>query len=99
MISLSRLLRFCSSSLSIFIDILVCRASNGDSTSWIGFSHFLLLQFGLSLHFVISSVLFIEGLPIIGNFPLFCRRFLQSGEISSDSVSSSILLNQAVLLF
>src|SRR6202522_3177226 len=97
MISMSRLLWFCSSSSSIFIDISVFEASDGDSTSWIGFSHLRLLQFGSSLCFVICSVLLVEGLPVIGNFPLFSRRFLQSGEISSDSVLVSISLNRIVL--
>src|ERR1700678_2049853 len=97
MISLSRLLWLCSSSCSSFIDISVFGAGDGDSTSWIGFSHFRLLQFDSSLCFVIRSVLLVEGLPIIGNFPLFCCRCLQSGEISSGSVLVSILLNRIVL--
>ena len=99
MISLSQLLWSCLSLLSIFIDVSVCEASDGDSTSWIGFSHFLLLQFGLSLCFVILSVLCFERLSVVRDFPLFCRSFLQSGEIGSDSVSSSISLNQVVLSF
>src|ERR1700678_4493641 len=99
MISLSRLLWFCSSWCSSFIDLSVFGVNNGDSTSWIGFSHFRLLQFDSSLYFVIRSVLLVEGLPVIGNFPLFCRRFLQSGEICSDSVSSSISLNRVVRWF
>src|SRR5271168_4441196 len=99
MISLSQFLWSCSSLLSIFIDVSVCEASDGNSTSWIVFSHFRLLQFGLSLCFVISSVLLVEGLPIIGNFSLFCLRFLQSGEIGSNSVSSLILLNRVILSF
>src|ERR1700678_3604848 len=97
MISLSRLLWLCSSSCSSFIDISVLEVSDGDSTSLIGFSHLWLLQFGSSLCFVICSVLRFEGLPIIGNFPLFCRRCLQSGEIGSGLVLVSILLNRVVL--
>src|ERR1700678_2656750 len=99
MISLSRLLWLCSSSCSSFIDISVFGAGDGDSTSWIGFSHFRLLQFGSSLCFVICSVLLVEGFPVIGNFPLFRRRCLQSGEVGSVSVSSSISLNRVVLSF
>src|SRR5271168_339087 len=99
-ISLSQLLWFCSSSvLSIFIDISVFEVSDGDSTSWIGFSHLRLLQFGLSLCFVIRSVLLAKGLPIIGNFPLFCRHFLQLGGIGSVSVLVSISLNRVVRSF
>src|ERR1700678_1786561 len=97
MISLSRLLWFCSSLSSSFPDISVFEVSNGDSTSLVGFSHLRLLQFGSSLCFVIRSVLRFEGLPIMGNFPLFCRCCLQSGEISSGSVLVSILLNRIVL--
>src|ERR1700678_2168365 len=97
MISLSRLLWFCSSSLSSFIDISVFGAGDGDSTSWIGFSYFRLLQFGSSLCFVICSILCVEGLPMTGDFPLFCLCCLQSGEIGS--VSVSISLNRVVLSF
>src|ERR1700678_2967272 len=97
MISMSRLLWFCSSSFSSFIDISVFGAGDGDSTSGIGLSHFRLLQFGSSLCFVIWSVLLAKGFPVIGVFPLFCRRFLQSGEIGSVSVLVSISLNQVVL--
>src|ERR1700678_1326799 len=86
MISLRQLLWLCSSSCSSFIDISVFGAKDGDSSSWIGFSHFRLLQFDSSLCSVIRSVLRVEGLPIIGNFPLFSRRCLQSGEIGSISV-------------
>src|ERR1700678_2216865 len=99
MISLSRLLWFCSSLSSSFSDISVLGENDGDSTSWIGFSHFRLLQFDSSLYFVIRSVLLVEGLPIIGNFPLFSRRCLQSGEVGSVSVSSLISLNRVVLSF
>src|SRR5271168_3671193 len=97
MISLSRLLWFCSSSSSSFSDISVLGENDGDSTSWIGFSHFRLLQFDSSLCFVICSVLLVEGLSVIGNFPLFCRHCLQSGEVGS--VSVSISLNWVVLSF
>src|ERR1700678_1806849 len=97
MISLSRLLWSCLSLFSGFIDISVFEVSDGDSTSWIGFSHLRLLQFGSSLCFVICSVLCVEGLPVIGNFPLFSRRCLQSGEIGSVSVLVSISLNRVVL--
>src|ERR1700678_2205140 len=97
MISLSRLLWLCSSSFSSFIDISVLEVSDGDSTSLIGFSHFRLLQFGSSLCFAICSVLRFEGLPIIGDFPLFCRCCLQSGDIGSVSVLVSISLNRVVL--
>src|ERR1700678_3624939 len=97
MISMSRLLWFCSSSSSIFIDIWVFEASDGDSTSWIGFSHLRLLQFGSSLCFVIRSVPRLEGLPIIGIFPSLCCRCPHSGEVGS--VSSSISLNRVVLSF
>src|ERR1700678_2241442 len=97
MISLSRLLCFCSSLSSSFSDISVLGENDGDSTSWIGFSHFRLLQFDSSLCFVICSVLLVEGLSVIENFPLFCRRCLQSGEVGSLSVSIS--LNQVVLSF
>src|ERR1700678_205246 len=97
MISMSRLLWFCSSLFSSFIDISVFEVSDGDSTSLIGFSHLRLLQFDSLLCFVIRSVLLVEGLPIIGNFPLFCRRCLQSGEVGSDSVSSLISLNRVIL--
>src|ERR1700678_1919824 len=72
--------------------------TNGDSSSWIGFSHFRFLQFDSSLCFVIRSVL-LEGLPIIGNFPLFCRHCLQSGEIGSISVLVLISLNWVVCSF
>src|ERR1700678_4221445 len=99
MISLRQLLWLCSSSCSSFIDISVFGADGGHSTSWIGFSHFRLLQFDSSLCFVIRSVLLVEELPIIGNFPLFCRRCLQSGEIGSGSVLVSISLNRMVRLF
>src|ERR1700678_4427502 len=91
------LIWFCSLLSSSFPDISVFEVSDGDSTSLIGFSHFQLLQFDSSLCFVICSVLLVEGLPIIGNFPLFCRRCLQSAEISSGSVLVSISLNQIVL--
>src|ERR1700678_4254844 len=97
MISMSRLLWFCSSSCSSFIDISVFGAGDGDSTSGIGLSHFRLLQFGSSLCFVICSVLLAEGLPIIGNFSLFCCCCLQSGEIGS--VSVLISLNRVVFSF
>src|SRR5271168_2629926 len=97
MISLSQLLWFCSSLSSSFSDISVFEVSDGDSTSLIGFSHLRLLQFDSSLCLVICSVLLVEGLPIIGNFPLFCRRFLQSGEISS--VLVLISLNRVVRSF
>src|ERR1700678_2194085 len=97
MISLSRLLWFCLSLSSSFIDISVFEASDGDSSSRIGFSHLRLLQFGSSLCFVIRSVLLVKGLPIIGDFPLFCRRCPQSGEIGS--VSVSISLNRMVFSF
>src|ERR1700678_1897955 len=97
MISLSRLLWLCSSSCSSFIDISVFEASDGDSSSRIGFSHLRLLQFGSSLCFVICSVLCVEGLPVIGDFPSFSRRCLQSGEIGSVSVLVSISLNRVVL--
>src|SRR5271155_4281861 len=97
MISLSRLLWLCSSSCSSFIDISVFGVNDGDSTSWIGFSHFRLLQFDSSLCFVICLVLLVKGLSVIGNFPLFCRRCLQSGEIGSGSVLVSISLNRVVL--
>src|SRR5271168_1840247 len=99
MISLSRLLWFCSSSFSSFIDISVFGVSDEDSTSLIGFSHLRLLQFNSSLCFVIRLVLLVEGLPIIGNFPLFCCRCLQSGEIGSGLVLVSISLNQMVRSF
>src|SRR5271168_3146456 len=99
MISLSRLLWFCLSLSSSFIDISVFEASDGDSSSRIGFSHLRLLQFGSSLCFVIRSVLLVEGLPIIGDFPLFCHRCLQSGEVGPVSVLVSILLNWVVLSF
>src|SRR6202522_4419565 len=99
MISMSRLLWFCSSSCSSFIDISVFGAGDGDSTSGIGLSHFRLLQFGSSLCFVIRSVLLAEGLPVIGDFPLSCRCFLQSGEICSVSVLVLILSNQMVRSF
>src|ERR1700678_753952 len=98
MISLSRLLWLCSSSCTSFIDISVFEASDEDSSSGIGFSHLRLLQFDSSLCFVICSVLLVEGLPIIGNFPFFCRRCLQSGEIGSGSVLVSISLNRMVRL-
>src|ERR1700678_2942369 len=97
MISLSRLFWLCSSLCSSFPDISVFGVNDGDSTSWIGFSHFRLLQFGSSLCFVICSVLRVEGLPVIGDFPLFSRRCLQSGEIGSVSVRFSISLNRVVL--
>src|ERR1700678_1300000 len=97
MISMSRLLWFCSSLFSSFIDISVFEVSDGDSTSLIGFSHLRLLQFNSSLCFVICSVLLVEGLPIRGDFPLFCRRCLQSGETGSVSVLVSISLNRVVL--
>src|SRR5271155_1829193 len=99
MISLSRLLWFCSSLSSSFIDISVFEVSDGDSTSLIGFSHLRLLQFGSSLCFVICSVLLVEGFPVIGNFPLFCCRCLQSGEIGSILVLVSISLNWVVRSF
>src|SRR5271168_4790295 len=99
MISLSRLLWLCSSSCSSFIDISVFGAGDGDSTSGIGLSHCRLLQFGSSLCLVLRSVLLVEGLPIIGNFPLFCRRCLQSGEIGSCSFLVSISLNRLVRSF
>src|ERR1700678_3800606 len=99
MISLSRLLWLCSSSCSSFIDISVFEASDGDSSSGIGFSHLRLLQFGLSLCFMVRSVLLVEVLPIIENFPLFCRRCLQSGEFGSGSVLVSISLNRMVCSF
>src|ERR1700678_2177561 len=97
MISLSRLLCFCSSLSSSFIDISVFEVSDGDSSSRIGFSHLRFLQFGSSLCFVIRSVLLVEGLPIVGNFPFFCRRCLQSGEVGSVSVLVLISLNRIVL--
>src|ERR1700678_4797844 len=97
MISLSRLLWLCSLLSSSFSDISGFEASDGDATSLVGFSHLRLLQFGSSLCFVICSVLLVEGLPITGNFPLFCRRCLQSGEIGSGSVLVSISLNRVVL--
>src|ERR1700678_2324047 len=93
------LIWFCSLLSSSFSDISVFEVSDGDSTSLIGFSHLWLLQFDSSLCFVICSVLLVEGLPIIGNFPLFCRRCLQSGEVSSVSVLVSISLNQMVRSF
>src|ERR1700678_87761 len=99
MISLSRLLCLCSSLSSSFSDISVFEVSDGYSTSLIGFSHLRLLQFDSSLCFVICSVLRVEGLPVIGNFPLFCRRFLQSGEIGSILVLVSISLNQMIRSF
>src|ERR1700678_4108371 len=99
MISLSRLLWSCLSLFSGFLDISVFEVSDGDSTSWIGFSHFRLLQFGSSLCFVICSVLRVEGLPVIGDFPLFNRRCLQSGEIGSVLVLVSISLNQMIRSF
>src|SRR5271168_1823573 len=99
MSSLSRLLWSCSSLVSSFVDISVFEVSNGDSTSWIGFSHFRLLQFGSSLCFVICSVLRVEGLPMIGDFSLFSRCFLQSGEIGSVLVLVSISLNRMVRSF
>src|ERR1700678_3861463 len=99
MISLSRLLWLCSSSSSSFSDISVFEVSDGDSSSRIGFSHLRLLQFGSSLCFMICSVLRVEGLPVIGDFPLSCRRCLQSGEIGSGSVLVSISLNRVVLCF
>src|ERR1700678_1362645 len=99
MSSLSRLLWFCSSLSSSFPDISVFEVSDGDSTSLIGFSHLRLLQFDSSLCFVIRSVLLVEGLSVIGNFPLFCRRCLQSGEVSSVSVLISISLNRMVRSF
>src|ERR1700678_1855779 len=99
MISLSRLLWFCSSLFSSFIDISVFGAGDGDSTSWIGFSHFRLLQFGSSLCFVICSVLRVEGLPVIEDFPLFNRCCLQSGEIGSVSVLVLISLNRMIRSF
>src|ERR1700678_333779 len=95
--SLSRLLRFCSSSSSSFSDVSVFEASDGESSSRIGFSHLRFLQFSSSLCFVICSVLCVEGLPVIGNFPLFSRRCLQSGGIGSVSVLVSISLNRVVL--
>src|ERR1700678_3762994 len=97
MISLSRLLWFCSSLSSSFSDISVFGAGDGDSTSGIGFSHFRLLQFGSSLCFMIRSALLAEGLPVIGDFPLSCRCCLQSGEIGSGLVLVSISLNRVVL--
>src|ERR1700678_1277066 len=97
MISLRCLLLLCSFLCSSFIDISVLEVSDGDSTSLIGFSHLRLLQFGSSLCFVICSVLRFEGLPIIGDFPSFCRCCLQSGEIGSVSVLVSISLNRIVL--
>src|SRR5271168_2041068 len=97
MICLSQLLWFCLSLFSSFIDISVFEASGGDSASWIGFSYFRLLQFGLSLCFVIRSILCVEGLPMTGDFPLFCLCCLQSGEIGS--VLVSISLNRVVLSF
>src|ERR1700678_3644430 len=97
MISMSRLLWFCSSSSSSFIDISVFGAGDGDSTSGIGLSHFRLLQFNSSLCFVICSILCVEGLPMTGDFPLFCLRCLQSGEIGSVSVLVSLSLNRVVL--
>src|ERR1700678_209225 len=99
MISLSRLLWLCSSSSSSFLDISVFEASDGDSSSKIGFSHLRLLQFGSSLCFMICFVLRIAGLPIIGGFLLFWCRCLQSGEICSGSVLVSILLNRMVCSF
>src|SRR5271168_608592 len=99
MISLSRLLWLCLSSCSSFIDISVFEVSDEDSTSLVGFSHLRLLQFDSSLWFVIRSVLLVEGSPIIGNFPLFCRRCLQSGEVGSVSVLVSISLNGMVRSF
>src|ERR1700678_231011 len=95
MILLNGLLWLCSSSCSSFIDISVLGENDGDSTSWIGFSHFRLLLFDSSLCFVIRSVLLVERLSVIGNFPLFCCCCLQSGEVGS--VSVSILLNRVVL--
>src|ERR1700679_1548772 len=89
MISLSRLLWLCSSLSSSFSDISVFEVSDGDSTSLAGFSHLRLLQFGSSLCFVICSVLLVEGLPIIGDFPLFCCRclpFFLSSKVDSCSV-------------
>src|ERR1700678_497402 len=97
MISLSRLLLLCSSLSSSFPDISVFGVIDGDSTSWIGFSHLRLLQFGSSLCFVIRSVPRLEGLPIRGIFPSLCRRCSPSGEVGS--VSSSISLNRVVLSF
>src|ERR1700678_771999 len=99
MISLSRLLWLCSSWCSSFIDISVFEVSDGDSSSRIGFSHLQLLQFGSSLCFMICSVLCVEGLTIIEDFPLFCCRCPQSGEIGSGSVLVSISLNRMVRLF
>src|ERR1700678_2426401 len=97
MTSFSRLLWLCSSLSSSFSDISVFGASDGDSTSGIGFSHFRLLQFSSSLCFVIRSVLLAEGFPVIGDFPLSCRRCLQSGEIGSGPVLVLISLNRVVL--
>src|ERR1700678_787202 len=99
MISLSRLLWFCLSLSSSFSDISVFEVSDGDSSSLIGFSHLRLLQFGSSLCFVIRLVLRVEGLPVIGDFPLLSRRCLQSGELGSGSVLVSISLNRMVRSF
>src|ERR1700678_2469895 len=99
MISLSRLVWFCSSLSSSFSDISVFEVSDGDSTSLKGFSHLRLLQFNSSLCFVICSVSCVEGLPVIGDFHLFSCCCLQSGEIGSGSVLVSISLNQMVRSF